>query len=302
MKILITGSTGLVGKNLINKAFDKGFSVNFLTTQKKEIDSIKGCKGFYWNPYRGEIDLKSFEGVSHLINLAGESISKPWTSKHKRKIIKSRVLSSQILHNSLIDLNHRLDGIVSASAIGYYPSCLDKLYNESDTFNSESFLQEVVEKWENSIDELETHSKYLSKLRIGLVLSDKGGFLSKLLLPIKIGLGSAFGSGNQWQSWIHIDDLSNLILYSIENNFNGVYNAVAPNPITQNELIKSLGKRLNRSIVLPNIPKFILKTTIGNRSKLILDSQKISSDKILKAGFRFNYKKFDQAIRSLKLN
>ena len=164
MKILITGATGLVGRNLANKALDRGFSVNFLTTQKKEIDSIMGCKGFYWNPYRGQIDLKAFEGVSHLINLAGASISKPWTKKHRRKIIESRVLSSQILYNSLVDLHLELDGIVSASAIGYYPSSLDKLYNESDTFNSESFLQGVVEKWENSIDELEIHSKYLSKL------------------------------------------------------------------------------------------------------------------------------------------
>lgn len=302
MKILITGATGLVGRNLINKALDKGYSVNFLTTQRDKIDSIDKCKGFYWNPYKGEIDLNAFENISYLINLAGASISKPWTKNYKAKIIESRVLSSQILYNSLVDLNYKLEGVVSASAIGCYPSSLDRLYQESDKFNSENFLQKVVKKWENSNDELETHSKNITKLRIGLVLSDEGGFLSKLLILIKLGLGSSFGSGNQWQSWIHIDDLSNLIIYSIENSFNGVYNAVAPNSITQNELIKSLGKRLNRPVFIPNIPKEIVKIILGDRSQLVLDSHRVSADKVLKSRFSFIYEKFDQAIINLKLN
>jgi hypothetical protein len=133
-------------------------------------------------------------------------------------------------------------------------------------------------------------------------LSDKGGFLSKLLILIKLGLGSSFGSGNQWQSWIHIDDLSNLIIYSIENSFNGVYNAVAPNSITQNELIKSLGKRLNRPVFIPNIPREIVEIILGDRSQLVLDSHRVSADKVLKSRFSFIYEKFDQAIINLKLN
>lgn len=301
MKILITGATGLVGMNLINKALDQGHSINFLTTKLSKIHSINGCKGFYWNPSKGQIDLKAFEGVSQLVNLAGVSISKPWTKKNKIKIIESRIFSLRILHNTLVDLNLKLDGIVSASAIGYYPSSINISYKESDICSSTSFLHEVVKKWENSIDELEIHSKYLSKLRIGLVLSDNGGILSKLLIPIKLGLGSAFGDGFQWQSWIHIDDLSSLILYSIENKFNGVYNAVAPNSISQNQLIKSLGNKMNRPIFLPNIPKFVLKTIMGDRSQLILDSQKVISDKVIKCGYKFKYQEFDDAIKDLKL-
>ena len=302
MKILITGATGLVGNNLVNKLLNKRYKINFLTTQKNKINSINGCKGFYWNPFRGEIDLNAFKNISHIINLAGTPISESWTKKNKLKLIESRVLSSQILYNSLVDLNLELDCVISASAIGYYPSSNNNLYKESDIFSSDNFLQEIVNKWENSIDKLERYSKNIVKLRIGLVLSDKGGFLSKLLTPIKLGLGSSFGSGNQWQSWIHIEDLSRLIIYSVENNLNGIYNAVAPNPIPQTELIRHLAEKLNRFIVLPNVPEVILKIILGNRSQLVLGSQKVSSSKILKSGFKFIYENFDHAITDLKLN
>ena len=302
MKILITGATGLVGKNLIKKLLHKSYKINFLTTQKNKEKSIEGCTGFYWNPYKGIIDLKAFHGVTHVINLAGESISKPWTRKYKIKLIQSRVLSSQIIYNSLVDLNHKLECIISASAIGYYPSSEDLIFNELNIYNPENFLQKVVNKWEHSIDELEIHSKRLVKLRIGLVLSGKGGFLSKLVTPIKFGIGSSFGSGKQLQSWIHIEDLSNLILHTIDNNLNGIFNAVSPNPIPQSELVKLLGKRLKRSIFLPNIPARIVKIILGERSQLLLDSHNISSDKVINSGFKFNFEKFDKAIADLKLN
>ena len=301
-KILITGATGLVGRNLVIKALKKGYSINFLTTQKHKINSLKGCKGFYWDPFKGKIDLDAFKNTSYIVNLAGSSISNKWSKSYKIKIIESRVLSSQILYNSLVDINHKLKGIVSASAIGYYPSSLDMYYKESDIFNPENYLQKVVDKWESSVDELETYSNNTIKLRIGLVLSDQGGFLLKLLLPVKFGLGSSFGLGNQWQSWIHIEDLSNLILHGLEKNLNGVYNAVAPNPITQNELVTSLGKRINRPVFLPNIPKKIIETIFGDRSQLLLDSHRVSSDKILKSKFKFEFEKFEQAIKNLKLD
>jgi len=302
MKILITGASGLIGKNLIKKMLDRGYSINFFTTQKNKINSIKNCNGFYWNPSRGNIDLKAFEGVSQLIHLAGASISKPWTKSYKNKIIDSRVLSSQIIYNSLVDINYRLDGIVSASAIGGYLSSNEKIYKESDSLSTNTFLGRVVSKWEHSVDELEIHSERLTKFRIGLVLSDKGGFLSKLIIPIKFGLGSAFGDGNQWQSWIHIDDLCELIIYSIEKNYHGIYNAVSNNPLTQNSLIKKIGKEINRPIFFPNIPGFVLKLFLGERSQLIMDSHKVSSDKIIKSGFKFKYNHFEDAIKNLKLN
>jgi uncharacterized protein (TIGR01777 family) len=302
MKILITGATGLVGKNLIKKLLYKSYKINFLTTQKNKIESIEGCIGFYWNPYKGIIDLNAFYGVTHIINLAGESISKPWTKKYKIKLIQSRVLSSQIIYNSLVDLNHKVDCIISASAIGYYPGSEDLIFKESNIYKPDNFLQKIVNKWENSTNELEIHSKRLVTLRIGLVLSDKGGFLSKLVSPIKFGVGSSFGSGRQSQSWIHIEDLSNLILHSIDNNLNGVFNAVSPNPISQSELVKCLGKRLKRPVFLPNIPAIIVKIILGERSQLLLDSHNISSDKLIDSGFKFNFEKFDKAIADLKLN
>ena len=301
MKILITGATGLIGRKLVTKLLNNDYSINFLTSNKKKIDSISKCKGFYWNPQKGKIDKSAFNGVSYLINLAGVSISKPWTTKNKKNIVQSRILSSQIIYNSLVDINHKLDGLVSASAIGYYPSSKHLLYEEKYSYNNEGFLGAVVEKWEKSLNELEVYTNQLCKLRIGLVLSDNGGVLSKMTLPIKMGLGSAFGSGDQWQSWIHIDDLTELILYSIENKFSGVYNAVAPNPVTQNNLIKVLARKLKRPIILPNIPKYILKILLKERSHLILDSHKVSSKKVLETGFKFRFNKIDQAIRDLKL-
>ena len=301
MKILITGATGLIGRKLVTKLLSNDYSINFLTSNKKKINSIPNCKGFYWNPQKGKIDKSAFNGVSYLINLAGVSISKPWTTKNKKNIVQSRILSSQIIYNSLVDINHKLDGLVSASAIGYYPSSKNLFYEETYSYNNEGFLGTVVEKWENSLNELEVHTNQLCKLRIGLVLSDNGGVLSKMTLPIKMGLGSAFGSGDQWQSWIHIDDLTELILYSLENKFSGVYNAVAPNPVTQNNLIKVLARKLKRPIILPNISKYILKIFLKERSHLILDSHKVSSKKVLETGFKFRFNKIDQAIRNLKL-
>lgn len=300
MKILITGASGLIGRVISKKALKKGYEVNFLTTTKKKINSIDGCKGFYWDPKKGVIDLNAFDGVTHIINLAGASISKRWTKKHKNKIIESRVLSAKIIYNSLIDLQIKLKGIISASAIGYYPDG-QNYYDESDSCLPENFLQRVVQKWEKGIIELETRTQNLLILRIGLVISSEGGILSYIVPAVKFCLGSAFGSGNQWQSWIHIDDLAEIFLYSIENSLSGVINAVAPNPITQNKLIKSLANYLKRPLILPNIPSFVAKFFFKERSQLFLCSQKISSKKIEKKGFQFKYKIFENAISDLKI-
>ncbi len=300
MKILITGASGLIGRVISKKALNKGYEVNFLTTNKKKINSIDGCKGFYWNPQKGIVDLNAFDGVTHLINLAGASISKRWTKKHKNKIIESRVLSAKIIYNSLIELQMQLNGIISASAIGYYPDS-QNYYDESELCLPKNFLQKVVQKWEKAIIELETHTQNLLILRIGLVISSKGGILSYIVPAVKFYLGSAFGSGNQWQSWIHIDDLSEIFLYSIENCFSGVINAVAPSPVTQNKLINSLANYLKRPLILPNIPSFVVRFFFKERSQLLLSSQKISSKKIEKKGFSFKYKIFENAISDLEI-
>ena len=300
MKILITGATGLIGKVISKKALAKGYKVNFLTTSKSKINSLSGCKGFYWNPLKGIIDLNAFKEVSYLINLAGDSIANRWTTKHKNKIIESRVLSANIIYNSLIDLQINLKGIISASAIGYYPDTYE-YYDESNLCFPENFLQKVTDKWEKAITELETQTQNLTIIRIGLVMSAKGGILSNIVPSVRFCLGSAFGSGNQWQSWIHIDDLAGIFLHVIKNNLRGTINAVAPNPVTQNQLMKSLGKHLKRPIILPNIPKSLVKLILGDRSQLVLSSQKISSRKIEASGFNFEFRDFENAIKDLKI-
>ena len=151
------------------------------------------------------------------------------------------------------------------------------------------------------IIELETQTQNLTIIRIGLVMSAKGGILSNIVPSVRFCLGSAFGSGNQWQSWIHIDDLAGIFLHVIKNNLRGTINAVAPNPVTQNQLMKSLGKHLNRPIILPNIPKSLVKLILGDRSQLVLSSQKISSRKIEASGFNFEFRDFENAIKDLKI-
>jgi len=300
MKILVTGATGLIGKVIIRKALKKGYKVNFLTSEKSKINSIPGGEGYYWKPIKGIIDLNAFKGVTHLINLAGESISGRWTSRYKNQIIESRVLSANLISNALIDLQINLKGIISASAIGYY-SDSNKLFNESDLCVPETFLQKVVEKWENSISELEIYTQNLSIVRIGLVISDMGGILSKITPPIKFCLGSAFGSGKQWQSWIHIDDICEIFLHIIENNIKGVINGVAPNPITQNELIKYLADFLDKPLIFPNVPKLLIKLLLSERSELLLSSHKVSSKKIERTGYKFRYPLFKNAIDNFKV-
>tara|TARA_B100001057_G_C22845991_1_gene949066 strand:- start:603 stop:1508 length:906 start_codon:yes stop_codon:yes gene_type:complete len=300
MKILITGATGLIGKVVCKKALAKGYKINFLTTSKSKINSLDGCKGFYWDPFKGIIDLNAFKEVSYLINLSGDSIANRWTTKHRNKIIESRVLSANILYNSLIDLQINLKGIISASAIGYYPDTYH-YYDEYNLCSAENFIQKVVEKWEKASTELETQTQNLTIVRIGLVMSGKGGILSNIVPSIRFCLGSAFGSGNQWQSWIHIDDLAGIFLHIIKNNLTGTINAVAPNPVTQNQLIKSLARHLNRPLILPNIPKLLVKLILGDRSQLVLSSQKISSRKIEASGFNFKFRDLENAIKDLKI-
>ncbi|MBN08785.1 MAG: TIGR01777 family protein [Flavobacteriaceae bacterium] len=294
MKVLITGATGLIGRSLVKKLINKGFSINFLTTKKNREFKLNGCKGFYWNPSLGKIDLKAFKNISFIIHLAGYPISKPWTKRNKRVMMDSRILSTQILYNSLVELQLKVDVFISASALAYYDDSIIKTYTENDLVsNNNNFIQKLVSDWEATSDLLETQSNNLVKLRIGLVLSNRGGILPKLLLPMKFCMGLVFGNGNQWQSWIHLDDITNIILHSIENKLSGTFNAVSPNPVKQIEIVKYFASKINHPILFFKIPNRIISLLMGERSQLLLDSHKVSCRKILKTGFKFNFPKIN---------
>eukprot|EP00919_Chromeraceae_sp_WS-2016_P064773 GHVR01153443.1.p1 GENE.GHVR01153443.1~~GHVR01153443.1.p1 ORF type:complete len:244 (+),score=18.07 GHVR01153443.1:89-733(+) len=209
----------------------------------------------------------------------------------------SRVQTSQLLFDTLKNHPNQVKQIVSASAIGIYPSSLTNYYSEDFNTVSSSFLGQVVEQWEQVVDAFSTLNIMVSKVRIGLVISAKGGALPEMAKPIKFGAGAAFGSGKQWQSWIHITDLANLFLHVLENKLEGVYNGVAPNPETNKQLTKSIAQQLKRPLFLPNIPEFLMKLILGEMHILLFESQRVSSKKIEDTGFSFEHYNLQSALQ-----
>jgi hypothetical protein len=299
MRILITGATGLVGQEIVKLCHAKNIKVNYLTTRKSKISTDDNYKGFYWNTDTREIDTDCFKNVEGIIHLAGASISKRWTDSYKKEIISSRVESTQLLIDSLKGESHTIKHVVSASAIGIYPDSLTNYYDQTHKVVSDSFLGKVVQAWEQAVDGFSKLNIAVSKVRIGLVLSAKGGALKEIAKPIKFGVGAAFGSGKQWQSWIHIDDLAKAFLYVLENRLDGVYNGVAPNPVTNNELTKTVAKVLRKPLFLSNIPKFIMKLVLGEMHIILFESQRVSSKKIESKNFKFEFHHLEPALEDL---
>ena len=299
MKVLVTGATGLIGTEIVALLLQNGIKVNYLTTSKEKIEHQPNYNGFYWNPQSGIIDENCFIGVFAVIHLAGASISKKWTSKYKQEIIESRVLSSNLLYSVLKNKPHQVKKFISASAIGIYPDSLTEVYTEDFTRFNNSFLSNVVVKWEESVRQIERLKIDVCYLRTGLVLSTKGGALAEIIKPTQLGLGAAFGSGKQMQSWIHIHDLANMYLFAIQNDISGVFNGVAPTPISNYELTSNIAKSLNKPFFLPNIPKFILKLALGEMHTILFESQNVSANKIVKHGFSFEFKTIYSALQNL---
>lgn len=300
MKILITGATGLVGSEIVDLCRERDIAVNYLTTHREKIVSKNNFQGFYWNPDKNEIDLDCFEGVTAIINLAGASISKRWTGAYKKEVLSSRINSIRTLYKALQNIDHSgITSFVSASAIGIYPNSLSDFYEEGQMKVDQSFLGHVCQVWEKEIDTFDSFNFNVAKIRIGLVLSTNGGALPEIAKPIKNYVGAAFGSGNQWQSWIHIEDLSRMFLFVSENNLQGVFNGVGPNPITNGKFVKEIAKVLNRPIFLPNIPQLVMKTLLGEMSYILFASQRVSSKKIEEEGFMFDHRNICRSLENL---
>lgn len=299
MRVLITGATGLVGKEIVKLCHEKGIDVNYLTTRKSKIVRADNYQGFYWNPSINEIDSNCFKAVSAIIHLAGASVSKRWTPKYKAEILESRKASTRLLINSLKGETHHIKQVITASAIGVYPDSLTNYYDETFNGVSHSFLGEVVKAWEQEVDGFSKLGITVSKVRIGLVLSNKGGAMQEMIKPVKFGLGAAFGNGKQWQSWIHIEDLAKLFLFVLEKNIGGVFNGVAPNPVVNNELVKALCNVLGKPFFMPNIPEFFMKFILGEMHIILFESQRVSSKKIESKGFSFEFNYLEPAVKNL---
>lgn len=300
MKVLITGATGLVGKAIVDLCLKENIDVNYLTTGRDRIKSKNNYNGFYWEPSNNKIDLECFNGVTAIINLAGASIAKRWTSDYKKEILNSRLDSLKTLYRGLRKVEKNdVTSFVSASGVGIYPSSLSNFYTEEEVGVDDGFLGKVVVDWEEEAAVFHSLNINVAIIRIGTVLSLQGGALPEMDKAVRNYVGAPFGTGEQWQSWIHIDDLARFFLFVIKNNLQGIYNGVAPNPVTNYKLTKEIAKIRNRPLLLPNIPQFVMNTVFGEMSNLLFSSQRVSSKKIEEEGFVFDYQNICIALKTL---
>ncbi len=296
MKILITGSSGMIGTALSIYLSSKGHDIVRLTRSKSDPEENK----YNWIPEAGIIDTSGLEGINAVVHLAGENISSGrWTDEKKARIRRSRVKGTKFLCESLARLNNKPEVVICASAIGYYGERGDEILTE-DSGNGEGFLAEVCSEWENAIGFCSSSGVRTSCLRTGLVLSMDGGALPRMLAPFKMGAGGTLGSGKQYMSWIALDDLLSVIEFVLlDKNISGPVNAAAPNPVTNREFTKTLGSVLKRPALF-SMPSFAARLIFGEMGdQLLLSSTRVIPEKLRQNGFRFRFEKIEAAIRSL---
>ena len=299
MKVLITGATGLIGSQIIEDCTKSNISVNFLTSSRRKIIKSAMVNGYYWNPSKKVIDLDCFIDIDTIIVLSGSSIFSLWTRKRKKEIISSRVLSLEFLKESIENNDIKISQLISASGISLYPDSLKIKYDENESTFDDSFLSNVIMKWETAANSFSTIGVKVSIVRIGLVLSKKAGVLKQTIMPMKFGFGIIFGSGNQIQSWIHINDLSRIFLFIMQKKLEGTYNAVSNNNLTNLEFTRTISSNYSRAIFNIKISKIFFSLIFGEMHEILFKSHDISSRKIQNLGFRFKFENFDHAVKNL---
>ena len=288
--VLIAGGSGLIGQRLKNTFEQKGFAVLILTRNPKSPQDV------YWDPSTQQIELEKLANVQYIINLCGESIgSGRWTASRKKVLIQSRVEPALFLAAIAQKLPH-LKHYIGASGVNCYAAESGVVYQEGAPYGQD-FLSKVVESWE------EAHQAVLKNtsgciLRIAMVLAAEGGALNTIKRPIALGFGSAIGSGKQMCPWIHIDDLCSLIVFAVENQLKGTYNALADND-SNLKMTQVIAKLLRKPLWAPAVPAFALKLLLGEQAFLVLTDLKASNQKLIQTGFSFNYSNLEQALKPL---
>lgn len=254
----------------------------------------------YWDPDSGTMDSRALENIDAVVHLAGAGIADSrWTPERKKEIRDSRVRSAELLFTEMEKNHQRIKVFVSASAIGYYGNTGEEWVSETHPPDS-GFLGETCSKWEESVRHIESLGIRVVILRIGIVLSSEGGALPEMAKPIRYFAGAPLGSGRQYISWIHLEDLCRMFLHAIENEqMHGVYNAVGPNPVSNKEFTKIIAKVLGRPLWPFSVPAAVMKLILGERAQLVLNGQRVSGEKILSSGFEFKNKNLFSAVQSL---
>jgi hypothetical protein len=301
--VLITGGTGMVGQALTSYLLNRGYQVIVLSRSVKK-SSQQQLSYAVWDIEKQYIDSNALSTADIIVHLAGESVaSKRWSVKRKQEIIESRVKSGALLVKALNENNHKVKTLIAASAIGWYgpdtQSSLQNGFNETDSFDN-SYLGTTCQKWEESVQSVSALGIRLVTLRIGIVFNKMGGALAEFIKPAKFGMATILGTGNQIVSWIHQDDLCKMILFAAENQvMNGVYNAVAPNPINNKDLVNAIASKMHKFHFTLKVPVFVLKMMLGEMSIEVLKSANVSSKKIQSAGFVFDYPNVKEALNQI---
>jgi len=294
--VLITGANGMLAKHLAEQ-LENDYSIRFLSRKVTHENE------YLWDNNTKYIDPKALIGVSYIIHLAGASIAnKRWSKKRKETIISSRVDSAHLILEELKRNKITIDAFISASAIGYYgTTTTNTVFNEQSPSGND-YLSTVCTKWEKAahLFKSENVATSVSVVRIGVILSKNGGALTKIVQSIKSGLGSGLGKGTQYIPWIHIQDLCEIFKFILEHKpMSGTFNAVSPEHTTNIELTREIAKSLDRKIILPNIPRFIIKGLFGEMAVILLEGSRVSADKIKKSGFKFEYENLGKALSSI---
>ena len=296
MNILITGGTGFVGRRLVD-SLKKNHRLTILTRNPSKKQKDKNVSFCPWDALSGDpVPPEALDGIEAVVNLMGENLAaKRWSPRQKQKLEASRIAGT---HNLIKSINHRIKVFVSAGAIGIYPADKEEIITE-ETPPGNGFLAELCKNWEKEVQKLELCDRTV-QLRIGVVLEKTGGALEKMLPPFRLGLGGPLGNGRQIMSWIHLDDLIRLIASALKNpSYAGIYNAVAPHPVSNGEFTKALGRTLRRPTILP-VPAPILKILMGEMSSLLLDSQKIVPRRLLEQGHSFLHPQIEDALKHVR--
>ncbi len=296
--VLVTGGSGLIGRELTKLLLRKGYSVRFLSTRPEQITDVPAYK---WDIAQNFIEPEALDGVDVIVHLAGANIAeKRWTRKRKQEIARSRIGGAKLLLANVLGHKIPLKAFISSSAIGYYGTFTsDDIFTEDFPAGGD-FLAQVADQWEDAAWEFYKNGIRVGIVRTGVVLAPYGGLFAKLYPLAKAGLLSPLGKGNQWVPWIHIRDIARIYLFLIENEeICDVFNGVAPEYVTFKQLVDTLMKLMGKKVILPHIPEFAVKMMFGEMSSIMLYGSRVSAQKLLDAGFEFMYPTLKEALAHL---